>query len=48
LSQVIVNDSTLNTTLLEIIPMIELVSVNEIKPTMNEIFVKTVKNDTHA
>jgi len=42
------NDSTLNTTLLEIIPMIELVSVNEIKPTMNEIFVKTVKNDTHA
>jgi len=42
------NDSSLNKALSEIIPTIELVSVNEIKPTMNEIFVKTVKNDTNA
>jgi len=41
------NKTPLNNLIMEIIPFVELVSIKEVKPTMNEIFVNTVKNDTH-
>ena len=38
----------LNNLLLDIIPHVSILSVREVVPTMNEIFVKSVKNDPHA
>ena len=41
------NDENLNPLLAILLPKVKITAVKEVIPSMNEIFVRTVKNDTH-